>query len=766
MGEEPYRRAGAGERYARSRLREAAYADDSDRQESFHGPSQGVIACSEQSFALGGRKAIGSHVAPALVHEGEGTVVRNEESLEEAIGGTVPVPGPSPEPASADLPSPAREAGYRPSGMLRSRTSDARLDPDPVADHRHVPERHARLRHPPRSGIHPEQEYPALPFAEAVEVERVRLPRVLERIVNVRDGRREVEPPRTAPQIARDALQFHRDHLARAGRPWQAATGDRAGYNRRATSTTLTAGRVGFVPLPRPTREGGQPMEPAWQELMQIVVGYLPKILGALAIFVVGWIVALLISGMVRAALRRTTLDDRIASWIVGEEKARTLDVERAASRAIFYLVMLFVLVAFFQALGLTLVTQPLNRALGEVTQFAPRVLGAGVLLLIAWIVASAVRMLLVRVPGVNRLDERLGDAAGLDSGQRPPITKTLADGVFWIVMLLFLPTVLGALQLEGLLAPVQGMLETILGFLPNLFSAAIILAVGWFAARIIQRVVSSLLAAVGADRLSERVGLAPVLGAQRLSGMLGQIVYVLVLIPIVVSALDALQLEAVSRPASDLLAQILGVLPALFGAALVIGVAFVIGRLLSGLVTNLLTGLGFNVVLARLGLGNQAPSAERSPSALVGFLVLVAVMLLATMEAFRMLGFTIMADFLAQFNVFASRVLFGLVLFALALFLANLVHERVRASASANATLLALLARLSILVLGAAMAIQQMRIGEEITKLVLTIGLGAVGVAAAIAFGLGGREPASRLVEEWMASLKGGSGTGRGSNA
>ena len=106
-------------------------------------------------------------------------------------------------------------------------------------------------------------------------------------------------------------------------------------------------------------------------------------------------------------------------------------------------------------------------------------------------------------------------------------------------VFLLFLPAVLGALELQGLLEPVQGMINQILGFLPNIFAAGLILAVGWFVARIVQQIVTNLLAAIGADQLSKRVGLAPVLGKQQLSGLLGLVVYVLILIPVLIAAIS-----------------------------------------------------------------------------------------------------------------------------------------------------------------------------------------------------------------------------------
>ena len=129
-------------------------------------------------------------------------------------------------------------------------------------------------------------------------------------------------------------------------------------------------------------------MQAVWDRVGETISAYVPTLLGALVILVLGWLVARIIAACVSAALRRTDLDNRLASWLVGG----AVPIERMAGTTIFYLLMVFVLVAFFQTLGLTLLTEPLNRLLSEIFEFAPKILGAGVLLLIAWIVASLLR--------------------------------------------------------------------------------------------------------------------------------------------------------------------------------------------------------------------------------------------------------------------------------------------------------------------------------------------------------------------------------------
>ncbi len=496
-------------------------------------------------------------------------------------------------------------------------------------------------------------------------------------------------------------------------------------------------------------------MQVILDQITQLVGVDIPNLIGALAILIIGWLVALVVSAIVRRALRRTTLDNRLARWIVGEEKAEAIKVERWIAKGVYYLILLFVLIAFFQTLGLTIITEPLNQLLTQVFQYAPLLLWAGLWLLIAWIVASALKLAVLRVLSAAKIDERLGSLAGLEEEGRVPLAQTLGDAVYWLVFLLFLPAVLDALGLEGLLEPVQGMTNKVLGFLPNIFAAGLILVVGWFIARIVQRIVTNLLAAIGADRLSEQVGLATILGKQRLSGLLGLVVYVLILIPVLIATLDTLALEAITRPAANMLNTILGALPAIFAASLVVTIAYMVGRVVAGLVTNLLTGAGFNAILARLGLGKEPAEGERTPSEIVGYLVLVAIMLFAAVEASRLLGFVLLVDLVTQFTVFAGQVILGLIIFAIGLYLANLTSKTVLASGAAQAELLALAARVSILVLAGAMALRQMGLANEIINLAFGLLLGAIAVAVALAFGLGGREIAARELEEWLQSVK-----------
>src|SRR5207253_2734268 len=90
----------------------------------------------------------------------------------------------------------------------------------------------------------------------------------------------------------------------------------------------------------------------------------------------------------------------------------------------------------------------------------------------------------------------------------RVPLSRTLGDVAYWLVWLLFLPAILDALNLGGLLAPVVGMLDKAIGYVPNIVAAAVILLVGWFVAGIVRRIVTNLMAGFGFARLPTRLGL------------------------------------------------------------------------------------------------------------------------------------------------------------------------------------------------------------------------------------------------------------------
>jgi|CXWL01.1.fsa_nt_gi ABC-type multidrug transport system fused ATPase/permease subunit len=505
------------------------------------------------------------------------------------------------------------------------------------------------------------------------------------------------------------------------------------------------------------------------------LLGGIPALLLALLVLVVGWLAALWLASLVRSALMRTTLDDEMAAWVDEDERAAPpRRVEVAVGRLVFWLAMAGVLVVFLRILGLSHAVEPLGDFLSELVLYLPGLLAAVGVALLAWVVATVLRAVLRF--GLERLqfDRRVGGGPTAEVEDAVPsrggLTASVADALYWLVFLLFLPAVLSALGIGELLGPVRKMFQAGLGYVPNLLSALLLLALGWLVARISQKLVTNLAGALGADRLG-RPG-AGILGRRALSGVIGLVVYVLVLVPVLIASLNALGVSAVTEPATALLQRFLVAIPRLFAAALVVVIAYVVGRLVAGLGASLLAAAGFDSFLARLGLlrsasaqaaeeGNASRESQlgdplrRRPSELIGYALLVAMMLFAAIQALTLLEFELLASMLGELSWFLADVGLGLLIFAAGVYFASLAARAIRSSGAEHSTLFAAVAEGAILVLAVALALRQIGLPEDLINLAFGLLLGAVAVAAAIAFGFGGRELAARYLAKWVKELE-----------
>lgn len=499
----------------------------------------------------------------------------------------------------------------------------------------------------------------------------------------------------------------------------------------------------------------------------------------AVAILVIGWLVALIAASVTEGLLKRTNIDNRIAGWITGQPAGQEAPhVEKWISSLVFWLILIFALVGFLDRLNLTAASAPLTTLLNQITSFLPKLLGAAGLLAVAWVLATLSKLVVTRGLRMFRLDERLNQQVnGTPAQNQLLLSETLANALYWFIFLLFLPSVLSTLELQGTLQPVQQLLNNILLILPNVLAAVLIGAVGWLIAQIVRRIVTNLLAATGTDTLGRRVGLTQATGGQTLSWIVGTIVYVLILIPTAIAALNALRIEAISAPAVSMLTQILNAIPQIFTAGIILVIAYVIARFVADLLANILTGIGFNHIFHWLGVESPPPPPpstfqtlndpdatviqpepvfpNRTPSEIVGIIALVGIMLFATVTATDILGLNALTAIINQIILISGRVLIGIVVFAIGLYLANLAFNVIVSSGTRQARFLGQAARISIIALVSAMALQQMGIASNIVNLAFGLLLGAIAVAIALAFGLGGREIAAEQIREWLADFK-----------
>ena len=242
-------------------------------------------------------------------------------------------------------------------------------------------------------------------------------------------------------------------------------------------------------------------------------VGHLVVALGVLAAV---FALALLLALLLRRVLARIGLHDRVAAHlrrgirvILGPERTDGVDVEGLASRALFWglLVLAAAAIASFVRVGAVggVGGALLDRVLGLAAQLGR----AMVLLLVAWALASLLRRAVHVALDLAGIDDRT--SAG---GAPARMSAAVPEAVYWVVFLLFLPAVLAALDLGGVL-PVQRIVDDVVRYLPNVLAAAVIFVAGWLIARIVRAMVTNLTVALGLDRAAERFGVRRILGAR-----------------------------------------------------------------------------------------------------------------------------------------------------------------------------------------------------------------------------------------------------------
>ena len=478
-----------------------------------------------------------------------------------------------------------------------------------------------------------------------------------------------------------------------------------------------------------------------FEELSVSLGETLPTFAGAIGLLIVGWFVALVVRAVIRGALTRVGLNERIAA-----STGREADVAGGVGKGAYYLVLLIALVAFFNVLEIEYASASLQSLVDQVLGFVPKAIAAGVLLAVAWLLAVVLRAGATRALSATSIDEKLSDEAGMR-----PLSESLGNVLYGLVFLLFLPGILGALEMEGLLAPVQGMLDEMLGILPNVFGAGVIGAVGVFVARIVRDLVTNLLRTTGIDRLGESAGLA---GSMALSGLLGLVAYVFILVPALIAALNALEIESISGPATRMLGTFMDALPNVFAAAIILGVAWLVAGFLSNLASSLSDGLGVDRIPERLGM----PSSDAESGSLsrwIGSGVSFFVMLFALTEAANRLGFAQLSTLVATLIGFTGQVLLGGVIIAAGVWIANAVHAAMLRMAGDESASMAGLARYAVLGLVGAMGLRAMGLADDIVNLAFGLTLGSIAVAFALSFGLGGREAAGEHMQHWLRRMR-----------
>lgn len=298
---------------------------------------------------------------------------------------------------------------------------------------------------------------------------------------------------------------------------------------------------------------------------------------------------------------------------------------------------------------------------------------------------------------------------------------------------------------------PLQTLWASTVTYLPRILGVIGLLILAWIVARILRHVARKLVRASGVDK---RLGKGANEKDKRqwpVAEGTGTVVAWIVWILFIVAILQVLELQAVLQPVTVLLEKTFAAIPNIIAALIVLVVFFVVGRFVAGLVSRLLASVGFDEAPVKMGLTHKSLKGPSSPSNLAGYILMVALMLFAVIMAADLLGFTMISELVTDFIEFFALVVWGGIIIGGGVFIANLVAHTLKTGGRSQTTISVV--RLVIIVLSVAIGLRAMGFANDMILLLFGLLWGAVSLAAALAFGLGGRKVAGELLERWTRS-------------
>ncbi len=369
-------------------------------------------------------------------------------------------------------------------------------------------------------------------------------------------------------------------------------------------------------------------------------------------------------------------------------------------------------------------------------------VIKAVAILAAAFIVALIVKKLVMKLLNKGRISAALdrADTAGPDS--KPGTTKEFIGRlVYLLVFLLFVPGIFDTLGLASVTTPITGLLNTVWGYVPNVVAAVIVVFVGFFIAKLVRQLLVPVFDKLSINKLQEKAGIE-VSGVDKLSNTLAYIVYVLILIPTIVVALDVLDISVISVPAVNMLNSIFEFIPNIFVALIIIIIGCMISKFIGQIVTRMIASAGLDAKLSSL-MGNKVKFVL---SKFVGVVVNTVVVIFFVVEGVDVLKLQVLSNIGDTVIGYMPAVLGAVIIFTVA-YLAGTAAEKALRKNGMN--LPAVVAKTAILVVAAFMVLSQLGIAQDIVNSTFKLLVAALAVAFAIAFGVGGKDFASRVLKK-----------------
>ncbi|HLR61641.1 MAG TPA: mechanosensitive ion channel [Lentibacillus sp.] len=482
----------------------------------------------------------------------------------------------------------------------------------------------------------------------------------------------------------------------------------------------------------------------------------LQNIIIAILVLLVGWLIAKLISRAVEKALKKTDLDEKVFNKFRSSDEP--INSDKIIGSTVYYILLVIVFILFFNILNLDMIANPLSDLISTIFGFIPAVLKAALILVFAWVLATIVKWLIVQGGSKLNLQKLFSKMKITDDEETAKgYLEKIGEIVFYLVLLLFVPGILNALSITGVSEPFSSLLSTMLAFIPKLVAAALIFAIGWFVAKIVKSIVVNLLHASGSEGLIRKLKLQNMFEGTSFAQFVGNLIFILIMIPITIAALEKLELAGITEPAISMLNQIMNMLPNILIAIVLVLFGVWLGKFIGGFVQQFLKNVGFDRLTSKMQIGNKdASSSKMTPSAVTGYIVQVLIIFFLTVQALYLIKLDFLVDIASGITAYLPNVLAAVLILGVALIIANIVEKVLVNLLSGPAIkILAGFAKYAILALAVFMALTQLGIAVSIVTSAFTLILGGLALAFGLAFGLGGKEFAGKYLRKFDETIE-----------
>ena len=383
-----------------------------------------------------------------------------------------------------------------------------------------------------------------------------------------------------------------------------------------------------------------------------------------------------------------------------------------------------------------------------QATYYAPKLLAAAIIIVITIIVAMIVRAVIAKGIDATGLAKKANTTA-------EPGAKTLGfnlgTAAYWVIILIGMIQALTKLDMTTIVDPLNDMLSQILAYLPKIIAAVIVFGVFMIVANVVRQAIKSVL--IFADPMPAKFGLAS--DNVNVSGITATVASAMIALFGGIAALEVLDISAISEPAIGLLNDIVGVIPNILVAGIILALFVFIARFVSGLARKTLPNFGVDAAVAELGVLKGADSGMTA-SGLIASASSFFIVLLGLIQALKVLNFEALTNALNIVLEMGGQIAFGAIIIFAGIFLARMITG-VMASAGSGATDAAAgLVKWVIIILSVILGISRMGLdptgGEFILNVAEYFIMGGAA-AAAIAFGWGGKDWAAAQLEKLRAS-------------